>query len=777
MKNIFLKDGWILMMIGGFFAYLFTVRIHHQNLSNLIAVLTMVSAIFILYRSAKKNHYGYDRWLVGYAFFWLLADTLWLILALRPGIHPEDLLYLELLYTIPAGCLFAMIIHWVASESKRWNLYQLFLDFLAVFFVLIYLFAHPLYAHFLGEQSINMEYFIVVLYTFLALFIFVSAITLYLSSYRRSKSFAFCCIIAGLILYGSTDFLYAYLSLFNLYVPNSFIDILYLIPPILFALGLHKDVHQQKPDQLYHPLTLPDNYGHRKAPYGFMPLILGLFLLGEISFAQFLNALILLSLYYMMSKNIQLSIKNYHLLQEAHITNQNLEITVRDKTKSLKETNETLTYYSYADPLTDLSNRRAFINYMDELTLEKKSPFHLLYMDLNRFKYINDTHGHDVGDRVLQTIAHRFSKDWNTIGSLFRIGGDEFALILEGHYPRKNLEKAAEKLIQSVEIPISIDHYHFYLGISIGIVSYPQDATTRKALMRYGDMTMYQAKDYFIQGSYRFYDSAIKEQIHEKHVMEMLLKQANKQQEFFLVFQPQFEIHHQKLIGFEALLRWNQPNRGIISPAQFIPVAEETGLIIPMGNWVLSEAFKTIKKINQTYGTEFRMSINVSPVQLQDQKFMETLEEKIQYYDIPPAWIDLEVTEGAAFHQGFNVEVFFDTLRKLGIHASLDDFGTGYSSLSYIKRYDIDRLKIARELINGIHQEEGAKEVVRAIILMAKAIGLTTIAEGVEETAQVQLLRDMGCHEIQGFLWGKPVSLPVLEQQFIKPFSCPSSLD
>ncbi|SFI32059.1 diguanylate cyclase (GGDEF) domain-containing protein [Tindallia magadiensis] len=773
-----IKDPWVVIMLSGFFIYIMAVFRHADLLANIISVITLFSASYLLYRSVQKTSYPYDKWLFGYVFLWFFADTVWFVLALMPTKDPMTFPYMDLLYTIPPVFLVIMIIHWVATEAKRWNLYQLFLDFAAVLFLLLYLLGPRFYQQFLVERSVGFDDMVVALFTFMGLFILVSSVTLYLSSYRREKSIALCGILIGLILYGSIEFLYAYLSLLDLYAANSFIDILYLIPPVLFALALyyqqnqhHHHQHQAvtNPPVLHHPLTLPDNYGKRKAPYVFLPLVLILFFFGEIGPGKLFTTLILLFLYYMMSQNIQLSIKNYHLLQETKEANRSLEEKVQEKTKSLEETNQVLAYYSYLDPLTDLSNRRAFIEYMDELTIRQQSAFHLFYMDLNRFKYINDTHGHDVGDKVLKTIARRLSENWIKKGRLFRIGGDEFALIVEGFYQRRALADIAKEIIQAVEIPISIDPYHFYLGISIGIVSYPKDAKTRKALMRYGDMTMYQAKNAFAQSHYYFYDSSIKDLIHEKHVLEMLLKQANANQDFFLVFQPQYEIAGKKLIGFEALLRWNHPDRGFISPAQFIPVAEETGLIIPLGEWVLKEAFRNIREINETYQTNYRISINVSPVQLQSQKFMDTLLDRMRAETISPSWIDLEVTEGAAFRQGHSIEAFFDHLRELGINASLDDFGTGYSSLSYIKRYDIDRLKIARELISGIHEEDSAKEIVRAIILMAKGLHLNIIAEGVEEEAQLALLQSMGCHEIQGYLWGKPVPRNDLEEKVIKP--------
>lgn len=283
--------------------------------------------------------------------------------------------------------------------------------------------------------------------------------------------------------------------------------------------------------------------------------------------------------------------------------------------------------------------------------------------------------------------------------------------------------------------------------------------------MKYGDMTMYEAKNHHKKRGYLFFNRELQREMEKKHEVEMMLKKADYHREFYLVFQPQYRIEDEKMIGLEALLRWEQPVVGNISPKEFIPIAEETGQIISIGEWVMDRALEEIKIFNEKHDTNLKMAINVSPVQIQNMDFLSWIEEKLREKDVHPYWVDIEITEGATIHGDFSMEEIFIGLGKLGVSASIDDFGTGYSSLSYIKRFHIDRLKIAKELIDHITVDENSRLIIRAITMMAKGMGLKTIAEGVEETCQLKILQDIGCDEIQGYLWGKPNPIAVVEEE------------
>ncbi|WP_304508151.1 putative bifunctional diguanylate cyclase/phosphodiesterase [Anaerotignum sp.] len=460
--------------------------------------------------------------------------------------------------------------------------------------------------------------------------------------------------------------------------------------------------------------------------------------------------------------NIRTNMLDRLMLKTEKEMNEQLEKLINERTKELNLANQHLEEISNTDALTGLFNRRYFIQHLETLIhSDKVNTFALLYIDTNRFKPINDSYGHEIGDKVLQELGLRFSAYNLSELTCFRIGGDEFAVIIENCSDVSEITNIAHKIFEMLQHSISVPPYSFTLTASIGIARYPLDAEDKDILIRYADIAMYEVKSKSYKNNYMFFDKLFIEKINKKYEIEVLLQNADYDNEFMLYYQPQYSTDTQALIGMEALIRWKQPQNGLISPSEFIPIAEETGLIIQIGEWVVEKAFSQIKKWNELNSMDLKMSINISPIQIKNTDFANWLWKKMQNEKIKPEWIDLEITESVAMISTSSIEKAFDFLNEIGVSISIDDFGTGYSSLSYIRKYNIDRLKIAKELIDHIAYDENALLIVQTIIMMSRGMNLKTISEGVEDMEQLEILKELGCDEIQGYIFGKPI--PSLE--------------
>ena len=407
---------------------------------------------------------------------------------------------------------------------------------------------------------------------------------------------------------------------------------------------------------------------------------------------------------------------------------------------------------------------------LDQLIQEGESPFHLYYLDLDHFKAINDVHGHEMGDKVIRILAERFN-EWKPEDIyVARVGGDEFGII-QKMKPNENQlkdETFCKAIIKLVSKRVEIGDYIFDVGCSIGISRFPIDGDSRDALVKYADLAMYQAKKISDRNKFVYYSKQHGEQVARNNRIEMLLKTIDYGQEMCMHYQPQFDLMTGELIGAEALIRWNNPEMGFIPPDVFIPISESTGSIIKLGKWIIETVFSQMKSWETQFNRPLKVGINLSPLQFDSSDFFPFIADKIKAYGIDAGLVEFEITENSAMNSGTIMEEIFTGLSGMGIQIAVDDFGTGYSSLSYIKRFDIDRLKIAKELIDHIEVNHDERLIIKAIILMAKGMGLLTIAEGVENEAQRNILRDMGCDAVQGYFYSKPLPVENFEQAYFQ---------
>jgi diguanylate cyclase (GGDEF)-like protein/PAS domain S-box-containing protein len=418
-----------------------------------------------------------------------------------------------------------------------------------------------------------------------------------------------------------------------------------------------------------------------------------------------------------------------------------------------------LYHLAHYDILTNLPNRALLferLQYAKSCAKRTKSRMALLFLDLDRFKIINDTLGHPVGDKLLVSVANRLSSCSREIDTVARIGGDEFIIILGGLKDVTDADKFAHKAMKNLAEPHKIEDHELFITGSIGISIYPDDDNDLDNLIKKADIAMYAAKG---QGNntYKFYDGKMDENAHKRFVLENSMRKALENGDFLLHYQPKLNILTGEITGMEALLRWEHPDLGLLSPAEFIPLAEETGLIIPLGEWVLNRACAQNKEWQTRGLSHLRVAVNVSGYQLQQTNFPEVVQKALAQTGLDPHYLELEITETVVMQNpDFTVEVL-SRLCDIGIHISIDDFGTGYSSLSNLKRFSVNTLKIDKSFVHDVADNLTDAAIATAIIAMGSSLNLSIIAEGVETVGQFDFLKKTMCDEVQGYLFSKPI--------------------
>ena len=423
-----------------------------------------------------------------------------------------------------------------------------------------------------------------------------------------------------------------------------------------------------------------------------------------------------------------------------------------------KRSEERINYLAFYDSLTGLPNRTLIHRLIDQALVEAQRSQQqgaLLFIDLNRFKPINDTLGHDVGDRLLQQVGQRFRNALRNADVVARMGGDEFVAALFNITRREHAGYVAQKLLDSLREPILLDGHELRVDASIGISVYPEDGLDTATLLRYADVAMYRAKQNPQEG-YAYFSAEMNQLALGRLAMEAGLRRGVERGELRLQYQPKVDIASGRIIGAEALVRWNHPERGMVPPGEFIPIAEETGLIVSIGEWVLEAACSQARIWEQSGFKPVKLAVNISARQITS-KLPGIIGELLSRHRLTPAWLELELTESMLMNNTENVISMMDELHAMGIALSLDDFGTGFSSLSYLKRFPIDTLKIDRSFITGTPGDADDCAIAGAIAGMAKQLRLKVIAEGVENAEQLAFLKTLGCDEIQGYFFSRPL--------------------
>ncbi len=420
----------------------------------------------------------------------------------------------------------------------------------------------------------------------------------------------------------------------------------------------------------------------------------------------------------------------------------------------IAERERRITHLAFNDILTGLPNRVLFHQHLDHQLRQverRGGDVALFCLDLDDFKSVNDTLGHPVGDEVLRRVAQRLTDEVGE-GFVARLGGDEF-VIIQAIDICGDVEVLARRTLRAIEVPVRIEGHDIDLGVSIGIAVAPVDGKDAETLLRNADLALYRAKESG-RRTYCFFEPSLNARAQARRSIEVDLRRALANGEFALQFQPLFDLSQNRIGSFEALLRWHHPERGVISPAEFIPIAEETGLIVPIGAWVMHEACR----VAMQWPDHVKVAVNVSTVQIRRPGLAQTIVQALRNSGLAPSRLEIEITESIFLETSNTTLGLLHSLRSLGIRVALDDFGTGYSSLSYLQSFPFDKIKIDRSFISNLLTRSGAGAVVKAITDLASALGMETTAEGVEETSQLEQLRKHGCTSVQGFLFSKPVA-------------------
>jgi diguanylate cyclase (GGDEF)-like protein/PAS domain S-box-containing protein len=424
-----------------------------------------------------------------------------------------------------------------------------------------------------------------------------------------------------------------------------------------------------------------------------------------------------------------------------------------------------LEYQARHDALTGLANRNLLHERLERAIANARhgnTELWVVFVDLDRFKFVNDALGHEAGDILLKTLAERLKLAVREADTVARMGGDEFVLVLPEGSSREAGMKVIANIMEAVATPLQIQSHEFFLTCSVGIAAYPSDGGNAETLTKHADIAMYRAKE-LGRNTYQFYTSAMSDRNVERLEIEADLRHALERREFSLHYQPQIDMASSRIVGMEVLLRWNHPRHGMIAPSRFIALAEEMGLIIPIGAWVLRTACEQTRAWHQAGLGELRVAVNLSPRQFTQKGLAQSIAEILFDTGLEARFLELELTESMVMSDVEHAITILRTLKKLGVQIAIDDFGTGYSSLSYLRRFPIDVLKIDQSFVRDITLEEDGAVIVRTIISLAHSLRLKVIAEGVETAEQLAYLDAHRCNEVQGYLCGRPIAASEFE--------------
>lgn len=761
------------IIIGVYFACYLTATIFQSDFwGNILAPIGSILSFGILFRSFLHTNKADFRRYIWLSFClavlsWFVADTLWAIDALLLNRNPDSNQYILLFYFLNSAFLFAGLMVFSIKSIRKWNILQLAIDSVGISVSVILL----LWVLLLDKDLQNLGLFYkdgwystVSLVLDLVLFAGILAWSI---SLRRSKiHYIFWIIIGFVLLYSITDIVYYYLYFKDLYIPNSIVDAAYMASLLGIAIGV-----SMVPASYY----INDKNANEGVYSGYnrntlliLPVPVMLLLYEGFNLPDLFVCGLIISSHSTVTYFIQSAMLKEQLLKREKMINLDLERKIEERTRELLDKNAQLDFLSNQDTVTNLYNRRFFMQELEKkvAALDRDNTLTLAFIDLDRFKTINDAYGHYIGDHILIELARRLMTYGNPNTLIARLGGDEFVIAFDGKCTRSEAEEILRKVVLTCSEPIKAGEYSFDVTISIGVSMYPGDADSTDMLMRNADMAMYQAKK---EGNNKIvvFNDILKKNNRQKNKIEIGLRKANFNKEFTLYYQPQFTIPDKKLIGMEALLRWNCPGLGNVSPVEFIPIAEEINWIVPIGEWVMLQAVSQIAQWNREYDVSLKMAINVSPKQLAQADFSHQILSALALEGIPAEWIDVEITEGVALEGGLKINKITEQFQDTGITVSIDDFGTGYSSLSYLKMFPFKRVKIALQLIDNITFDRYDLQIVRSILLLAESIGVECIAEGVETQEQFDLLHGLGCRQMQGYFLGKPMPAGEFEARFL----------
>ena len=740
--------------------------------NSMLSIIGSGFAAAVLLKASKNmgEYKKYGIFLSIASLFYFLGDVTWVHYQTYIGLDVPVFHINTIFYCMNNIMITIAIWYYVIKNLSKWNGMQLILDGIVFSVLLFYIFWTTI-LRFLVPEMLTFEFdtLVMSIYLFSDLLIILGVLIIFQSEENNKINKLH---LVSFLFWSLGDVLYYYLY-FNYYYNSGFeFDVIVdMFWPTILLLIAYSYICKFNNENV----NVVNNNAKtlNKAPDKELAIpITVLYVLSIIASRNNIYLIIgftaLYAIRHLLTKFIYAYKFNEHLTINYKLVNNSLTLKTEElqqRTEELQQKNEELYTLANIDSLTGLPNRRNFVEYLDNLIHKKDGTgsFALFFIDLDRFKSINDWYGHDIGDELLIATSERLMANVSKCDFIARQGGDEFIVILDNINDANDALNKSKKLIEAFREPFIINGSKLISTISVGLSIYPLNTSNRSGLMKFADIALYRAKRDG-KNVARLYNCDMKKEENRKLEIESKLYDSIENNELELYYQPQICTKTEKIIGIEALLRWTNPELGVVPPLEFIPIAEDNGFIINLGDWVLEEACKSIKTLNEKHNINLRIGINISTKQFLTSNLVYSIESNIKKYDLKSEWIDIEITESLSVNNEAKTIEKLNQLKELGISISIDDFGIGYSSLSYLKVYPINTLKIARELINGINSNPDDYKIVKAIISMCKDLNLNNIAEGVESEEQVNILKSLGCKEIQGYYYGKPMKFEDIEK-------------
>lgn len=765
-----MKEIKRIAMLITIFCYLVAVIVKSDFWVNILSSAIAIMTTIIIYKAfVVKQANVADRlsglFLTLSTFSWVVADVLWAVFDIVLHMNPEEVDVITYSYSLINLFFFLSFFVYAIQMFRKWNILQIALDTVVISISILYL----IWIVFLDKDLKNVlklrSDWISTTCIILDV-IMITCIAIWYISVRYGKiSLCDRLLSAAVLSFSITDLVYYYQFLYSNYEPNSLLDVIYIGTFLMIAFaGL-----LQMDGKISDAQPIINNIGRKNKILFLLLAPILLIIFKGLDTTELLHFISIIIIYSILSSYIQNSIYKDGLLRRELEIKNILEQRINERTEELMHKNKVLQQLLDQDMITGLYNRRYLLEYLETeiKSLKEDETIVLLYIDINHFKMITTMFGNYIGDKIIYEMAQRLKPMNQSIDRsiLSAYGDDTYIFAATGKYDYQKGHLLSEEAIKYFSDIYRIDEYQIRITANIGISIYPYDATSKEELIKHADISMTQAR---MQGfnAVKEFDIKLSEAIFRKNTIEILLKKVNFQQEFMIYYQPQLQTDNKSVIGFEALLRWRTPGGELIAPSEFIPIAEETGYIIPIGDWVMKNAIQQLIEWNRKFDKKIMVSINVSLKQLNSYQFIESLTKEIQRLEIVPEWVDLEITESQQLQDNPDAIEMLQEIRNLGVTISIDDFGTGYSSLSYFKEMPVDRIKLARELIQYIHIDDFDYQLVKSIILISKVKGIKVIAEGVETLEQWETLKKLQCDEVQGYYFGRPAPVIDIENNY-----------
>jgi len=685
-------------------------------------------------------------------------DFIWAVEAIILKINPEQVSTIVSGYSLTNVLLLCSLIIGGYHQFKKWNGTQVLIDTVAITICTMTLVWVIFFNKDMQNAILMKSDWIFMVCVFVDFLIFIWVASLFVSI-RKGKIPLYLRITAvSYILYIIFDIIYYYQYFYRLYEPNSLLDAAYVTAFGIMAIGSTIKVKTQ------HKIERSEYMNSGKNKKGLLLLISPIILIifKGVQLEYLLLMLVVITFYYIQSNHVQTNIHKEELLKNEKQLNLRLERKVQERTKEL---NDLLN----KDVVTGLHSRRYFLQQLDNNinNLKNDENIILFYIDLNKYKMLKTMFGNFIGEKVLVEIGKRLQECvYGEEDILASYGEDVFVFAMKGSYTYADGLEIGKNLINVCSDIYTIEEHDIRITLNIGISIYPLDAKNKDELIKHADIAMLQAK---LTGFNRvmIFAKKLGELAFAKNEIEIMLKKADLNEEFQLYYQPQVSSEDESVIGFEALIRWQRNDGTFISPGEFIPIAEEIGFIIPIGDWVMENAMEQLSQWKKKTKQHLRIAINVSVRQLKDNSFIIRLKEIMEKNHVTPEEVEIEITETLDLEEDIIVKETLLKISSMGISIAVDDFGTGYSSLYYLKQLPVDRVKIAKPLVDLIDKDNYDYAIVKAVITVAKAIGVSVIAEGVERKEQLECLRKLQCDEIQGYYFAKPMSAEEIYKNWI----------